>query len=736
MIGERKPAVLAWTALIALAFGVVAAACGGGGATPAPSTQPAETPQATAPPIWTATPQGTELRRAQALLEEGRYAAAKEAFASVALREEAGPPRAAALFGVARAAFGQGETEEGLEALVRVLGEPLAAPELAEQARYLLVKSLNDSSEFEAAIGFASGAVAGGPLGPYAEHERLRALAGLGRRAEAEAGWEALRAAEGISGPLLATVLEARVGSARAGDDDAALARDLDALIAFDGRPAARFERAMIAHTAGDVATFGQQLREVIAASPASPYALAAVLELELAGIAADSGDVGLVYYRHGDLTRARDVLLAAVGEPGLTAEDFAYRSFYLGASHEDLGESAEAVAAYDAVATSGAASPFVHRARYWAARVMEGEGDVASASARYVALVADGPAGEFSGEAAFRAGFVLFEGGDLAGALAAWAPGQEAGGARVAYWAGRAREALGDREGASAAYGEAIAAGPRDFYGLEAAVRLGTAAPSGGPGMELALTVDWDAIRTWLAQRVPGDWPGTGPGAGCLLAEVGLRAAARAEFLAASDGAGAWRMLELAHEASGCGVVDVAARLAVKVRESAGATWDDAPRDLMRVAYPVAWRDAFARAAAAGGIDPALLAGMVRVESFWDPEAGSGAGALGLTQVIPATGEAIARGLGREEFNAVDLFLPAVSLEFGAHYLGQQLDAFEAPEVALAAYNAGPVNAGRWDSGGGAAADFLERVDFQETRSYVALVLEAAAHYAMAWAG
>lgn len=735
MIGERKPAVWAWTALFALAFGAVAAACGGGGGTPAPSTQPVETAAAPAPPSQTAAPQGRGLARAQALLEEGNYAAAEEAFESVAAREGAGAVRPAALFGLARAALGRGETDDGIAALTRVVGETAGGADVAVQARYLLVKLLNDSGDYEAALGFASGAVAGGPLAPYAEHERLRALAGLGRRAEAEAGWAALLADNALSRPLRVTVLEARADSSRAGEDAAALARDLDALIALDGRPAARFERATLARAAGDDATFGEQLREVIATSPASPYALAAVLELGLAGLAADPGDVGLVYYRHGELTRARDLLAAAVGEPGLAAEDFAYRSFYLGASREDLGEAAEAVAAYDAAATSGAASPFVHRARYWAARVTEEDGDALAASDRYVALVRDGPAGEFTAEAAFRAGFVLFEAGDPAGSLLAWAPGQVSGGARVAYWNGRAHEALGDSEGAAVAYREAIAAGPRDFYGIEAAARLD---PAAGvvQGMQLELTVDWEAIGDWLAGRVPGDWPGMGAGAGCHLAEAGLRGPARAEFIAAAEGATAWRMLEVAREASGCGMVDVAAGMAVAVREAAGATWDEAPRDLMRVAYPLAWRDAFVRAAASSGVDPALLAGMVRVESFWDPGAGSGVGALGLTQVIPPTGEAIARSLGRAEFTAEDLFLPAVSLEFGAHYLGQQLDAFEAPEVALAAYNAGPVNARRWTAGQGGPADFLERVDFQETHRYVALVLEAAAHYAMAWDG
>ena len=67
-------------------------------------------------------------------------------------------------------------------------------------------------------------------------------------------------------------------------------------------------------------------------------------------------------------------------------------------------------------------------------------------------------------------------------------------------------------------------------------------------------------------------------------------------------------------------------------------------------------------------------------------------AGALGLTQVIPSTGEAIAGDLGSADFAASDLFRPNVSLRFGASYLSDQLQAFDGdPYRALAAYNGGP---------------------------------------------
>jgi soluble lytic murein transglycosylase-like protein len=116
--------------------------------------------------------------------------------------------------------------------------------------------------------------------------------------------------------------------------------------------------------------------------------------------------------------------------------------------------------------------------------------------------------------------------------------------------------------------------------------------------------------------------------------------------------------------------------------------------------------------AAASNGIDPALLKGLVSQESGFDPNARSGAGALGLTQLMPGT----AAGLGVT--NPLD---PVQSLQGGAKYLRQQLDRFGGDEkLALAAYNAGP----------GAVARFGGVPPYSETQNYVTSVLSKAASY------
>jgi soluble lytic murein transglycosylase len=670
-------------------------------------------------------------------LREGRFAEARASFERLATASADPIERAEAWFGAGSAAHESGDRDGALDALRNAVGEAPPGSAIATRAAYLAATRLNDAGVYTEALAIAGGAPVSGPLAPYLQHELARALAGNGDIAAANAAWDALLADPATTATLRATILRERVRLARESGADAGLAGRLDALIAATGDAGARYERATLAAESGQAATFSANLLAIVADSPTSRFATLAIADLRDAGVAIDPGQEGLVYYRRGAHQEARRVLLPSLEDPSATATQLAFRAYYLAAAYEDSGDGASAVRYYDVAASTGAVSPFIHRARYWAARVTEDLGLAVEASERYVQLATGGPSGEFSAEAAFRAGFVLLRAGETAAALAAWDQVGAAVSARLEYWRGRALELQNDSAGASAAYQRAIAAGPYDFHGLEAAVRLGTRGPVDATYRErnLQQPIDWDVIAAWLRGQAGGDWPGSGPTAACDLARSGLRETASGEILAASTGADPWRTLELVREASTCGLTDTAAQLAVGLRQAAGVASHEPPADLLRVAYPIDFGQTLAAEAHEAGVDPLFLAALVRQESFWDPAAGSSAGALGLTQVIPVTGEGIAAALGVTPFSPSDLFRPAIALKFGAYYLGGQVNRFGDPLLALTAYNAGPANAIRWSQRErSTAADLVESIDYRETQLYVTYIAEAYAHYELAW--
>jgi soluble lytic murein transglycosylase-like protein len=133
--------------------------------------------------------------------------------------------------------------------------------------------------------------------------------------------------------------------------------------------------------------------------------------------------------------------------------------------------------------------------------------------------------------------------------------------------------------------------------------------------------------------------------------------------------------------------------------RTVAPAGWADA---LPEAGRP--WAGAIDAAATKAGVDPRLLAAITQAESGFNPNALSGAGAVGLTQLMPGT----AAGLG------VDPTDPAANLDGGARYIAGQLDTFGRVDLAVAAYNAGP---GAVRQAGGVP-------DYPETQAYVRRVL------------
>jgi soluble lytic murein transglycosylase-like protein len=149
---------------------------------------------------------------------------------------------------------------------------------------------------------------------------------------------------------------------------------------------------------------------------------------------------------------------------------------------------------------------------------------------------------------------------------------------------------------------------------------------------------------------------------------------------------------------------------------------------------YPAAFAPHVWRAAWEHDLDPLLMLAVMRVESRYRHDAISRAGAMGLVQIMPATGHRVAALMGDTEFRVDRLLEPGLNIRMGTFYLGKLMERFGDRQFALAvgSYNGGPHNIGRWlaDKTGMPFEEFIEEIQFHETRVYTQRVLEYYAVY------
>lgn len=152
----------------------------------------------------------------------------------------------------------------------------------------------------------------------------------------------------------------------------------------------------------------------------------------------------------------------------------------------------------------------------------------------------------------------------------------------------------------------------------------------------------------------------------------------------------------------------------------------------LWKVAYPNAFLPII-QAQAAKGVDPYLVAAIIREESQYDRRAVSRVGAIGLMQVMPTTANQVARRLGFSGMGREDLFDQETNIRIGVRYLEQLVEQFAGNVIyVIAAYNAGPAAVNAWIAmnRGRDPDEFVELIPYQETRQYVKRVLRSYHEY------
>jgi peptidoglycan lytic transglycosylase len=398
-----------------------------------------------------------------------------------------------------------------------------------------------------------------------------------------------------------------------------------------------------------------------------------------------------------------------------------------------------KALPAFAAVVADGAEAEAAEAA-WERARLLDDLGRAAEAARAYRAVAERYRNREVAGSALWHLGWLSYLKGNARDADQHWTRLTELPGGRTyrvaaLYWAGRARESspkdrsgtdrsfrraekTSDEASAERLYRRVLAESPRSYYGILAARRLTSPAPEGiAVGLRLPRDPEEALADDPRYARVD------------LLRRIGL-----VDY--------AWQELEDVVQRSvgdplrlygltGAYIKEERYHLALRILRrhfGALATSGDPglPQAFWEMLYPFGWRSTVTETAEREGLDPFLVAALVREESSYYPRAVSRAGARGLMQLMPGTARLVAAGNVTLLPGLEPLDDPSVNLALGTRFLASMLREFGDVRLALAAYNAGPNRVRQWWKSRRTddLEAFVEQIPFNETRQYVKRVM------------
>ena len=153
--------------------------------------------------------------------------------------------------------------------------------------------------------------------------------------------------------------------------------------------------------------------------------------------------------------------------------------------------------------------------------------------------------------------------------------------------------------------------------------------------------------------------------------------------------------------------------------------------QDDLNMRFPLLYSNEITKIATQLNMDPSWIMGIMRQESAFMVDARSSAGALGLMQLMPATGAEVARRLKLAKPSSLALLQADTNIRLGSNYLKQAFDSLGNQVLATAAYNAGPYRVRSWLPDSPMSTPlWVDTIPFSETRGYVRGVLAFATVY------
>lgn len=346
-------------------------------------------------------------------------------------------------------------------------------------------------------------------------------------------------------------------------------------------------------------------------------------------------------------------------------------------------------------------------------------DGRDADARATLLPLAGRFPRSRHAPVALFRAGLIAYIARDYRSATAAldsvvmrYPESDDA--LAAAYWSGRAWRARGDTAAANTRWRRLLAKEGGSYYSVQSAKRLGVPLLADRAMEDHYPSVpEVDAAMRRIA----------------MLRDFGMETEVRFEQdrLYRDASTSPERLVATSHALAG---TDQASRSIALGRRAVSEIGPSAQN--YRLMYPVLERERLIKSSKANGLDPALIASLIRQESNFNPLATSPVGARGLMQLMPDVGRTLARSSGLKDYTAESLYDPAVNIALGTRHLSALLRRTSQIERVLAAYNAGESPVARWIQKAGASDPelFTERIPYIETRGYVRAIVRNRAIY------
>lgn len=760
-------------------------------ATPSPSPTPTATATLTPTATSTPTPQpAARLQHGDRARFYGDWEAALAEYRQ-ASQDSADPQvQSAALLGVAHTYLEAGDHPQALDALRELVATHPQTPQAAE-AYFLLGRAYDTLQRYaEAAEAYQRYLeLRPGLIDYYAQRWLGDALFNAGDYAAAITAYQAARAAPHLNDDPELDLQIAQAYRAQ-GEFDTALSLYQDlAGRTSNAFLRARLDlyTGQVLSAKGDLEGAYQAYRHAVENYPRAFESYSALVALVDAGVPVDDLDRGLVDYfagQYGVAIAAFDRYLANESEAAGVAR------YYKGLSLKAVGDYAGAIAqwqaliaadpadanapdAWEQIATvqwaylnqypeaaqtlqtfvaSNPAHPRAAEFLFDAARILERHGDLEQAAALWERVGVEYPTSDLAYRAFFLSGITQYRLGQYTPANQTFQralglasdPGEQAA---VHFWVGKAEAMDGETTAARAAWERAALADPTGYYSERARDLLLGREPF-EPPLGYDTVVDWERERaraeTWMVNtfQIPPDtdFRALGPLEddprrlrGAELWRLGMYQQASQEFedlrrSVQSDPVLTYRLANYYRELGLYRQAILAARRVLDLAGMDDAGTLTAPPYFNYIRFGTYYQELVNPLASAYSFHPLFIYSVMRQESLFEGFISSSAGARGLMQIIPATGQQIHELNGWPAgYTADDLYRPKVSVTFGVDHLYDLREIFDGDlYAALAGYNAGQGNASLWKELAPDDPDlYVEVIRFEETRRYIQRIFE-----------